>query len=106
VFRPLITDAEKVDAIAGIFAESHNNAMISPLVNLVQASCSAFQGGGLNNNTSTYTSPREIEAIIKRLRNGRAPGGDAVNNSLLKNLMSTLILIFLWNELQFLRFFL
>jgi hypothetical protein len=66
-----ITDAEKADAIAGKFAESHNNAMISPLANLIQASCSAFQDGGLNNDASTYTSPREIRAIIKRLRNGK-----------------------------------
>jgi hypothetical protein len=90
----LITDAEKADAIAGKFAESHNNAMISPLANLVQASCSALQDGGLNNDASTYTSPREIRAIIKRLRNGKAPGGDAVNNSLLKNL-SRKALVFL-----------
>jgi hypothetical protein len=75
----LITDAEKADAIAGKFAESHNNAMIA---NLVQASCSALQDVGLNNDASTYTSPREIRAFIKRLRNGKASGGNAVNNSL------------------------
>jgi hypothetical protein len=50
----LITDAEKADVIAGKFAESHNNAMISLLANLVQSSCSAL----LNNDASTYTGAK------------------------------------------------
>jgi hypothetical protein len=46
----LITDAEKAEAIASKFAESHNNTMISALSNMVRASCSVLRGGGFNLN--------------------------------------------------------
>jgi hypothetical protein len=44
----LITDAEKATAIADRFAESHDKAQISPLTNIVRASCSVLQDGGFN----------------------------------------------------------
>jgi hypothetical protein len=61
--------------------------MISPLSNMVRASCSVLRGGGFNTNASTFTSPREIKDVVKKLRNGKAPmqGGDAINNFMLKN---------------------
>jgi hypothetical protein len=34
--KPLITDADKANAIASKFAEAHNNTMISPLSNMVR----------------------------------------------------------------------
>jgi hypothetical protein len=67
----LITDAEKADAIASKFAESHNNTMISPLSNIVPASCSVLRGDGFNTDASTSTSPREIKGVVKKLRNGK-----------------------------------
>jgi hypothetical protein len=37
-------------------------------------------------STSTYTFPREIKGVVKKLRNGKAPGANVINNFLLKNL--------------------
>jgi hypothetical protein len=82
----LITDAEKAVAIADRFADSHDNSQISPLTNVVQANCSVLQDGGFTTNTSTYTSPRVIRNVLRGLRNGKARGDDAINNSLSKNL--------------------
>jgi hypothetical protein len=48
--KTLITDAEKVEAIASKFAESYNNTMVSPFRNMVRASCSVLRGGGFNLN--------------------------------------------------------
>jgi hypothetical protein len=57
------------------------------------------QDGGFNTDTSTYTSPREIRNVVRRLRNGKAVGDDAINNSLLKNLSckALVFLTFLFN---------
>jgi hypothetical protein len=85
----LITDTEKADAIADRFAESHNNSYISPLTNIVRASCSVLQDGGFNTDASAYTSPWEIINVARGLRNGKASGYDVINNSLLKNLSRT-----------------
>jgi hypothetical protein len=49
----LITDAEKA-VIADRLAESLDNFQISPLLNIVQASCSVLEDGGFNTDTSTY----------------------------------------------------
>jgi hypothetical protein len=53
-----------------------------------------LQGGGFNTNTSTFMSPREIRNVMRGLRNGKVPGDDAIDNSLLKNL-SRKALVFL-----------
>jgi hypothetical protein len=82
----LITDAEKADAIANKFTDSHNNNMSSPLSNMVRANCSVLRGGGFNIDAAIYTSPREFKGFVKKLRNGKAPGGHAINNFLLKHL--------------------
>jgi hypothetical protein len=70
--KTLITNAEKADAIASKFAESHNNTTISPLSNMVvRASCSVLRCGGFNTDASTSTSPREIKDVVKKVRNGK-----------------------------------
>jgi hypothetical protein len=52
----------------------------------VQDSCSALNSDVFTDDFSPYTSPREIKNIIKKLRNGKAPGCDDVPNILLKNI--------------------
>jgi hypothetical protein len=63
--KTLIFDTEKTDAIASKFAESHNNTMLSPLSNMVRASCYMLRGVSFNTDASTYTSPREIKGVDK-----------------------------------------
>jgi hypothetical protein len=65
--KTLITDAEKPEAITSKFAKSHNNTMISPLCNKVRPSCSVLRGAEIR-------GPREIKGVVKKLRNGKAPG--------------------------------
>jgi hypothetical protein len=63
-------DLDVMVDIASKFAESHNNSMISPLSNMVRASCSVLRGGCFNTDAST--SPHEIKGVVKKLRNGKA----------------------------------
>jgi hypothetical protein len=102
-----ITDAEKAAAIADRFAESHDNSQISSLTNIVRASYSVLQDGGFNTDTFTYTSPREIRNVVRGLRNGKVPGDDAINNSLLKNLSrkALVFLTYLFNRCLKLSYF-
>jgi hypothetical protein len=62
--KTLITDAEKADAIAHTFAESHNKTMISPLRNMVRASVLCFKV--VVSTPMPYTSPREIKGFVKK----------------------------------------
>jgi hypothetical protein len=82
----LITDSEKANAIASKFSLAHENSMQSDLSATVQDSCFILNDNAFNNDSSTYTSPREIRNIIKKLKNGKAPGCDGVPNILLKNI--------------------
>jgi hypothetical protein len=51
-------------------------------------------------DSSSYTSPREIKNIIKKLKNGKAPGGDGVSNILFKNIpcRATIFLTYIYNS--------
>jgi hypothetical protein len=66
----LITESERANDIASKFSLAHENSLHSDQSASVQDSCSA----------------REIKNIIKKLKNGKAPGGDVVSNILLKNI--------------------
>jgi hypothetical protein len=63
---------------------------------MVRASFSVLRGGGFNTDALTYTSPREIKGVVKKLRNGKAPGpgGDAINNILVEEPFSQSSCIF------------
>jgi hypothetical protein len=52
-----------------------------------------LRGGGFNTDASTYTSPPEIEGVVKKLRNGKAPGGYTINNFMLKTFLARLLYI-------------
>jgi hypothetical protein len=82
----LITDPEKANAIAAKFHQSHVNTMVSPLTTQVEQSCSELENHGFNDNPASYTSPREIKNVIKKLKKGKAPGCDEIPNILLKNI--------------------
>lgn len=43
------------------------------------------------NNNKTYTTIEEVELIVKTLKKRKAPGGDRVNNKMLKNAPSNII---------------
>jgi Reverse transcriptase (RNA-dependent DNA polymerase) len=82
----LLTGKEKADAIALQFSIAHKNSMNSQLEETVHEGCGVLRSYETNTNPSTLTSPREIKNIIKKLKNGKAPGFDGIPNILLKNL--------------------
>jgi hypothetical protein len=82
----LITESEIADAIASKFSLAHDNTLRSELSTSVWDSYSVLNSNAFNDDTSLYTSPREIMNLIKKLKSGKAPGCDAVPNILLKNI--------------------
>lgn len=82
----LLTGPEKASAIATVFSRAHNNTMQSSLEAIVEEGCSTLHSDEFNLNASTLTSPRELKNIIKKFKNGKAPGFDGIPNILLKNL--------------------
>jgi hypothetical protein len=64
----LITEFEKANAIASKFSLAHKNSDV------------------FSDDSSSYTSPRDIKHIIKKLKNGKAPDYDGVPNIFLKNI--------------------
>jgi hypothetical protein len=75
----LITERDKAKAIAVKFPRAHENTSQSPLHATIEVSCSGLHNNGFNvNNLSALTSPKEVKKIIKKLKNGKAPGFDGV----------------------------
>jgi hypothetical protein len=64
----LITESDKDNAIASKFSLAHENSSHSDQSASVQDSCSALNSDVFNDDSSSYTSPRD----------GKAPGGDSV----------------------------
>jgi hypothetical protein len=65
---------------------AHENTSQSPLNASVVDSCSVLHVNEFNVDLSALTSPKKVKKIIKKLKNGKAPGFDGVANILLKNL--------------------
>jgi hypothetical protein len=82
----LITESEKAFAIASKFSLAYENSLHSDQFASVQDNYFDLYSDVFNSNSSSYTSPREIKNIIKKLKNGKAPDGDGVPNILLKNI--------------------
>jgi hypothetical protein len=85
----LTTEEEKVNAIADCFKNAHNLTVgqISPHEGEVNSYIRGLASERfLNEDPSTYTKPSEISAILRVLKNGKAPGLDGINNRHLKNL--------------------
>jgi hypothetical protein len=76
----LLTESEKANAIASKFSLAHKNPLHSDYCASVQESCCPLYSEVFNCDSSSYTSPREIKNIIKKLKNGKALGGDGVPN--------------------------
>jgi len=81
----LLTGQEKADAIASVFSNAHLNLEFSNLESAVEEGCSVLSNTDFNVDPSSFTSPREIKKIIKKLKNC-APGFDDIPNILLKHL--------------------
>ncbi len=85
----LTTEQEKADTIANCFQGAHN-------LTVSQTSChdeevDRYIAGltaehFLNEDSNSLTKPSEIYAILRLLKNGKAPGLDGINNRHLKNL--------------------
>jgi len=92
----LFTDEEKVNSIANTFEQSHS--LTSHLKHSIDAKVKQFNKQLLNDkqvnlDASTYTSPKEIKAIIKKLKSFKAPGLDGIQNILLKKLPAKAIIL-------------
>jgi hypothetical protein len=96
----LIKESEKANAIASKFSLAHENSLHSDQLVSVQDSCSALYSDVFNCDSSSYTSPREIRNIIKKLKNGKALRGDGVPNILHKNIprKATVFLTYIYNS--------
>jgi hypothetical protein len=68
----LLTGPEKAEASK--FSAAHNNTMSSPLQGIVEDECSVLDNNEFNLEASILTSPREINKIIKNLKNSKASG--------------------------------
>jgi hypothetical protein len=64
----LITESEKANAMASKFSLAHENFLHSDQSISVQDSYSALYSDVFNGDSSSYTSPREIKNIIKKLK--------------------------------------
>jgi hypothetical protein len=62
----LITESEKANTITSKFSLAHENSTQSNLSATVQYSSSALNDNAFNNDSSTYSSPREIRNMIKK----------------------------------------
>jgi Reverse transcriptase (RNA-dependent DNA polymerase) len=87
--RTLTTEQEKADVIADCFKSAHHLTVnqFSRHENEVDRYIRGLTSEQfLNNDPSTFTRPSEISAILRLLKNGKAPGLDEINNRHLKNL--------------------
>lgn len=87
--KDLFTNDEKVDAIANTFEKSH--ALTANYKHSIDTKVDRFnkklsENDQLNLDASTYSTPNEIKAIIKKLKPFKAPGLDGIQNILLKKL--------------------
>lgn len=95
--KVLFTNIEKVNAIADTFEKSH--ALTSNFKHSIDAKVNSFnrkleKNDHPNLNGSTFTTPKEVQTIIKQLKSFKAPGIDGIQNILLKKLpFRALILI-------------
>jgi hypothetical protein len=60
----LITESEKVDAIASKFSLAHDITLRSELSTSVRESCSVLINNAFNDDPSSYTSFKEIRNLI------------------------------------------
>jgi hypothetical protein len=63
----LITESENANAIASKFSLAHDNTQRSELSISVRGSCSVLNSNAFNDDPSSYTSPKEIRNLIKKL---------------------------------------
>jgi hypothetical protein len=76
---------------------AHENTSQSPLKASVVDSCSVLHVNEFNVDPSALASPREVKKIVKKLKNGKAPGFDGVPNILLKQLPRTAV-VYVFNS--------
>lgn len=95
--KDLFTNDEKVNSIANTFEKSHT--LTSNFKHSIDIKVKRFNKQMTNDeqpnlDASTYTTPSEIKAIIKKLKAFKAPGLDGIQNILLKKLtIRTIVLI-------------
>lgn len=93
----LFTDEEKANEIANHFSNSHlltiNN--ISSMDLNVSQEINNLDFESSNTDRSTYVTPREIFAVLKRLKSGKASGFDGILNILLKNIPKKAVVLLL-----------
>jgi hypothetical protein len=79
---------------------AHDNTLRSELSTSVRDSCSVLNSYAFNDDLSSYTSPREIKNLNKKLKSGKVPGCADVPNILLKNIprRATVFLTYIFNS--------
>lgn len=92
----LFTDAEKANAVSSSFERSHS--FTANYKHSIDIEVNRFNKRLLENDqsildASTYTTPNEIKAIIKKLKSFKAPGFDKVQNILFKKLPPRAIIL-------------
>lgn len=94
--KDLFTNKEKVDVIANTFEKSHS--LTADYKHSIDIKVNRFnkqllEMDQLNMDAATYTSPKEIKSIIKKLKPFKAPGLDKIQNILLKKLPQKAIIL-------------
>lgn len=87
--RKAVTPQEKADVLAKQFAKAHANPLANErpeFTQEIEAECNAYCAQIIDPKDVDIPSTSEIEGYVKRLKNGKAPGLDQVNNTLLKHL--------------------
>lgn len=92
----IVTNEEKANALADNFEQNHmlTSTYFHSIEHKVKRLCRSISSDTRENlNGSTYTTPNEIETIIKGLKNRKAPGMDGIQNVLLKNLSKKSVIL-------------
>lgn len=89
--KQLVTNQEKSEAIAEVFAANHENPLKDEDINFSTHVANTVRSYNPTQGEPNLPSKDEIKMIIKNLKNPKAPGNDRINNTLIKRLPSRAI---------------
>lgn len=86
----LLTDSERAEALAENFLSNHHTTTADRSLHRIERDVKncvkqIHTTSNINDDCSTFATPKEIRHIIKQLPNKKAAGEDQITNSMIKN---------------------